>query len=781
MKLVWATCWAVSFLVYCGTDAAGQIAGKISSENSRLPNISITAFEATNDGTTRLAASTQPDSVGFYSLPVPAGRQFKIVFSLNSPEYEPDKGSPLICFVRSPQQHADLKLRSKRSNTSSFLVSPVYTAGKGNDSTSALLGLSLNDSSRIAIATSSELGSVYGIAFEKNNRILYSSAFAKRHVGYGPLGTGGIYRTDWQTRKTKAWLDIKKLGVETGLDAHQGLSGDIDSASTDPEMMRHVGKVSLGGMDLSKGGDTLYVVNLYDKKLYALHLPADTSEVITTSNLRSFQLPSMQTKSGHIRPFAVKYHKGRVFVGAVNDASISQDEQDLFALVYELDPKSGHFREMLRERLDYQRGVVVAGIELKKWNPWTDDFSKALVPTFPSTALYPQPILSSIAFDENDQIVLGFMDRFGHMSGPGFPNPEGTASYSGVAAGDVLRVSLSNGRKLRMEKNGVAGESETEGKDNGQGPSGGEFYYQDGFSVKYDPRYFRVVHEETATGALMIIPDTRELFVSVHEPEQFNSGGIKSFYSQDGKMARFWHFYGDGERGTFGKANGTGAIALIGDRTAMFIGNRIWMDSNGNGIQDPGEDGIQNVHVELWRNNNRVATTMTDGDGHYLFDHHNVIEGLFEATEYQVRVKQTALIPDASAFKVGSDEELDNDGVAINGYIVATLATSAELPAGHSVDIGVLPPGSDDDSKINVVVVYPNPTTSTVAVKISDGITPRALLVKNLLGRTVLSHSVSRHGSPELDLSPLPDGTYVLILDTVEGKRFSRTIVKVKE
>ncbi|MGN7889874.1 SdrD B-like domain-containing protein [Dyadobacter endophyticus] len=639
----------------------------------------------------------------------------------------------------------------------------------------------MRDSSRTTIAASSQIGSVYGISFDNRNGILYASAFAKRHVGYGPLGTGGIYRTDWKTRKTKAWLDLRKLGVETGLDAHQGLSSNVDSASTDPEMMKHVGKVSLGGMDLSANGDTLYVVNLYDRKLYAVHLPVDTTVAVTTSDIRAFQLPSLQMKGGQVRPFAVKYYNGRVFVGAVNDASISQDRRDLFALVYELDPQSGRFKELLREHLDYQRGVVVAGIELKQWNPWTDDFSKALVPEFPSTALHPQPILSSIAFDENGQMVLGFMDRFGHLSGPGFPNPEGTASYSGVAAGDILRVSLSQGQKLRMEKNAVAGEAASEGKNNGQGPSGGEFYFQDGFVTKYDQKYSRVVHEETAMGALVSVPHTRELFVSVHEPEQFNSGGIKSFYSQDGKMARFWHFYQDGQRGTFGKANGIGALALITERKSTFIGNRIWHDSNEDGIQDPDEHGISGVNVELWQNNIQVASTITDVDGHYLFDHSNVMEGVLEGTEYQMRVKRTASISSASAFKAGSDEESDNDAVEIDGYLVATTVTSAESPAGHSVDIGVLPSGPDDDSKTNAVVVYPNPASSYVAVKISDSITPQVVSVKNLLGRTVLSHPVQASKSQKLDLSPLPDGTYVLVLDTAEGKRFSRAIVKIKE
>ena len=50
------------------------------------------------------------------------------------------------------------------------------------------------------------------------------------------------------------------------------------------------------------------------------------------------------------------------------------------------------------------------------------------------------------------------------------------------------------------------------------------------------------------------------------------------------------------------------------------IGNYVWLDENGDGVQDAGEAGIANVTVELVDGSNAViATTTTDSNGGYLF------------------------------------------------------------------------------------------------------------------------------------------------------------------
>ena len=57
------------------------------------------------------------------------------------------------------------------------------------------------------------------------------------------------------------------------------------------------------------------------------------------------------------------------------------------------------------------------------------------------------------------------------------------------------------------------------------------------------------------------------------------------------------------------------------------IGDRVWLDTNGNGIQDAGEPGLSNVTVELRQGSTVIATVITDANGNYVFV--NVVPGTY--------------------------------------------------------------------------------------------------------------------------------------------------------
>jgi uncharacterized repeat protein (TIGR01451 family) len=61
--------------------------------------------------------------------------------------------------------------------------------------------------------------------------------------------------------------------------------------------------------------------------------------------------------------------------------------------------------------------------------------------------------------------------------------------------------------------------------------------------------------------------------------------------------------------------------ADFGYRPAGAIGNRVWLDEDGDGVQDAGEAGIPNLKVELYdaTGTTLIATTTTDAEGGYLF------------------------------------------------------------------------------------------------------------------------------------------------------------------
>ncbi len=64
--------------------------------------------------------------------------------------------------------------------------------------------------------------------------------------------------------------------------------------------------------------------------------------------------------------------------------------------------------------------------------------------------------------------------------------------------------------------------------------------------------------------------------------------------------------------------------------TTILLGDRVWRDTNANGVQDAGEPGIANVTVRLADcSGNTLATTYTDANGIYSFV---VTAGSFEMT-----------------------------------------------------------------------------------------------------------------------------------------------------
>ena len=84
------------------------------------------------------------------------------------------------------------------------------------------------------------------------------------------------------------------------------------------------------------------------------------------------------------------------------------------------------------------------------------------------------------------------------------------------------------------------------------------------------------------------------------------------------------------------------------------VSNFVWMDSNGNGLQDEGELGVQNVLVRLFdENNNLILTRITDWDGHYFID-------IDQPGDYYLKFVPPGNLKFTFS-DVGADDELDSD------------------------------------------------------------------------------------------------------------------------
>lgn len=368
------------------------------------------------DGLGKLLASSATDAKGAYTLDIPAGRRVRVSFS-NLPEgFVPSLGSSTTYFATAPAQiQLPLYNPSRFTGTKPRAIQAVYALGSLENSRlntmSSLVSYPAHpkDSVKYMPLTSfGQTGSIWGLAYDRQHQVLYSGAIAKRLSALGTQGSGGIYSTDINGNETKPFVNLDALGFSTGnYLLKRDLSSDWEVASHDSLMFSQVGKVGLGGLDISDDSRYLYTINLYDKHLYRISLKSDGPHAQHPLPVTRFPLPSNSLKGGEARPFAVKYYNGKVYVGVVCDAQQSQKAEDLQAYVYVIDGdweegvkgrKEEHkFKEVVHFPLNYKRGVLDYGVT--GWYPWTDDYLKAVVPEQSGWMIYPQPILADIEFD----------------------------------------------------------------------------------------------------------------------------------------------------------------------------------------------------------------------------------------------------------------------------------------------------------------------------------------------------------------------------------------------
>lgn len=94
----------------------------------------------------------------------------------------------------------------------------------------------------------------------------------------------------------------------------------------------------------------------------------------------------------------------------------------------------------------------------------------------------------------------------------------------------------------------------------------------------------------------------------------------------------------------------------------VSLGDRVWKDANGNGVQDTGEAGINGVTVRLYdAGGNSITSTTTSGDGNYLF------RNLKPDTFYRIVI-------DPSTLPSGIVQTYDLDGLATSNSIMMLLS-----------------------------------------------------------------------------------------------------------
>jgi hypothetical protein len=480
-----------------------------------------------------------------------------------------------------------------------------------------------------SLAEALQIGSTWGLALQRESGSLFAGSFLKRHAGFGPGGPGAIYRID---RGADGSFGTPDDAVSTFLDLGAAAAGaDPHPAGTDYfhdiAAYSQVAKGGLGDLELSSDGTVLFAVGLASRQIYRIPIgnppspgPVTTIAVPDPGSGPTGCVLDPATPAGelnlNVRPFGLGSRDGLLYVGAVCTGESSQQASDLRAFVWSYDGTT--FTPVLNVPLNYSRGVNADNFS-EDWRPWNNT-----LPPVDLVEYNPQPILSDIVFD-GDDIVFGLRDRYGDQTGrdAGTLDPtDFTTLIRTVGVGDILRACSDGAGGYALEQNGGCGGVTTAGAGTGQGPGGGEFYFTDSLQqiVETTSNNF---HLDVSMGGLAQLPGSPDVSAtSTGATKRFFSGGIRHYGNTTGLVDRSVTLYAAPPGSTldrFGKANGLGDLELLCDAAPIEIGNRIWLDRNRNGVQDPGEPGIPGVTVSIGQGGSLVGSAVTDANGDYYF------------------------------------------------------------------------------------------------------------------------------------------------------------------
>ena len=525
-------------------------------------------------------------------------------------------------------------------------------------------------------ASKKETGAVWGLAWSATAQKLFTAAILKQDAQLGPAGLGGIYasRETESGFETQLFTNLEALGFDLGT-----LSvNDFDDCNYGAQ----VGRIGLGGMDLSHDESRLYVVNLYRNSL--ISVDADLPIYATA---REFFIPTPICTGGEFRAFALKQYQGKIYVGGTCNAETSRSASDRSFHIYEFDPNTENFTHIFST--SYGKGY------------WID---------FPSNTTKSSHWLTDIEFTDQGNMVLGISDRLAHRyctTGSGQLNNQFP---------DILMVWNDNGT-WRLESNGRAGTLSGTGIGNGQGPDGGEFFGEEYWVV--GPSY----HPEIAMGSVFNLPGQDEIVATVFDPHlQTYAGGLHRYNVTNGKKITHRQLYSGSSNPTFGKASGLGDMVALCNPMPIEIGNYVWYDANENGVQDPGEKPVDGLEISLVDEFcNIIATSVTNGAGEYYFNSGNVdsdldgiTDGLNYNTSYYLVITDERVEVSKAKISIGDDEwELtsintgiganedynDSDGywvnthscTVLNGRPVIQVTTGFTGQNNHNFDLGLIP------------------------------------------------------------------------------------------
>ncbi|MDX9988156.1 SdrD B-like domain-containing protein [Thiothrix unzii] len=756
-----------------------------------MAGVSIKAFDANG---VQAGSTVSSDINGNYTLTGLLNRaDYRVEFSWSGDWLKPGaSGGTSVQFVNDGASDVNLGLNNpldySQADTNIFITTPVAIVGPADQAVAtgrdyrtypALVKFPFNATGKPAdpgyipptsLATHQQIGSTSGVAFQRENKRLFASAYYKRAVGFGPGGVGAIYSID-----DNGTVDVHATIPNAGTDTHD-FTGDYTTINYDTASVPNVGKSSLGDMEISADGQWLYVINLNNRHLYAVA----TNTTNTVNDLGEITRPA-SCPDNDFRPFGLGMDEtNTLYIGTVctNESGTSATgHPSAMVLKYN---GAGSFTETLNFDLFFNSQSF--------WKNWSDTLI-AGSPFQPITSH--QPMLSDIVFDGKD-MVLAFRNRAweaGYMPGGSSPSMS-----------HILKACW-NGADWTLENNGtcggVTGALPNYSVTAEAGPGGGYFFDMRDILASFGGQ--SVIN---ALGSVAIAPG-RSIVATLADPNDLISGGIKHLNLANGSGSMPYQVFrgsadgsnGGGSGGYFGKTSGLGDIELLLDPAPIEIGNRVWLDTDNDGLQDAGENGIPNVQVKLFAGATELATATTAADGTYYFTNAagtNTDSKKYGLDQLQPNTAYTVKFPTSVTVSgttynltmaiAGGNTLIDSNAPASGEVTVAAADIPTAGANNHSFDVGyILPTPKMTDLEVtktaNLSSVKSGDTVIyTVKVKNNGPDTATGVEVTDQLpaGVTYVSHNADQgaytSGTGIWTVGTLANGTTATLTITVTIK-----------
>ncbi|WP_432377511.1 SdrD B-like domain-containing protein [Duganella sp. P38] len=194
-----------------------------------------------------------------------------------------------------------------------------------------------------------------------------------------------------------------------------------------------------------------------------------------------------------------------------------------------------------------------------------------------------------------------------------------------------------------------------------------------------------------------------------------------------------------------------------GLQKTVSIGDRVWVDSNGNGVQDRGEGGVAGVKVYLLDAGGRIvgSPVVTDASGNYVFT------GLKPGT-YSVQFDKTTL-PAGYVFttaNVGSNDAIDSDANAATGITHSVTANSGDVITSLDAGIVKAPKATIGDR------VWEDKNANGVQDAGESGIAAVTVQLKDAAGKVVDTTTTDANGNYSFSVNA---GTYSVAVVAPKG------------